>query len=87
MEFGEVMEDGYVMTTKVLGSARKALKAQKRKRECQQLDHLRDVAVIQLDETIVTVYRADKKRLRRLRSGHIFSQHELHRKTVDHGSI
>lgn len=71
MEFGEGVDDGYVMTAKVMRAARKALSIQRRRKEIQQLDHLRDVAVIDVDNTILTVYRADKKRIRRLKAGHI----------------
>ncbi len=82
MEFGEVVDDGYVMSLKVLGPARKALQAQKRVRESQQLDHLRNITVIDMDNTLVTVYRADKTRLRRLRRGHILTQSEKQRRTL-----
>lgn len=71
MEFGEGVDDGYLMTAKVMRSACKALSIQRRRKDIQKLDHLRDVAVIDVDDTILTVYRADKKRIRRLRAGHI----------------
>ena len=82
MEFGELVDDGFVRSSKVLGPARKALQAQKRVRESQQLDHLRNVAVIDMDNTLVTVYRADKTRLRRLRRGHILTQCEKQGRTL-----
>ena len=69
MEFGESVDDGYVMTRKVLQSAQTELHMQNRKRQIQLLDHLKGIAVIEAGHQIITAYRADKKRIRRLRKG------------------
>jgi hypothetical protein len=69
VEFGEGVDDGYVMTKKAIAKARKALKAEFRSGDIQKLDHLRNVAVIDLEATVLTVYRADRKRIGRLRKG------------------
>ena len=78
MEFGESVDDGFVMTKKVLGTARRELKAQQRAKEGQQLDHLYNIVVINLNDVILTAYRADKKRLRRLRIGHVLTDQKPH---------
>jgi len=71
LEFGDVVDDGYVMTAKALKDARQQLRKEKRKQDLQQLDRLHNVAVIEEGGVIVTAFRADKKRIRRLREGHV----------------
>lgn len=70
-EFGEWVEDGVVMTQRALKTARAALRAQGRRDALQALDHLRNVTLIEQQGVLVTAFRADRKRLRRLRAGHI----------------
>jgi hypothetical protein len=71
LAFGEAVEDGYVMTQSALEEARHTLRQAGRKRELQSLDHLRDVVVIEENGVLITAYRADKKRCRRLLAGHV----------------
>ena len=75
MEFGELGDDGFMMSDKALSDAREALKHQNRRKEQQRLDHLRDVVVVEEGNTIVTTYRCDKKRRARLRSGPVKTLH------------
>ncbi len=75
LDFGEQVEDGFLMSDKAIADARKVLKTQNRNKEQQRLDHLRDVVVVEENNTIVTTYRADKKRRGRLRAGHIATVH------------
>lgn len=63
MRFGEQVDDGYVLTERALEIARRDLK-----QILQRLDHLAGVAVIEQGGTLVTTYRADARRIRRLRS-------------------
>ena len=70
-EFGEWVEDGFVMTARAMKDARAQLKAQGRFDDLQRLDHLRNVALVESSGTLVTVFRADAKRVRRLRAGHV----------------
>ncbi len=71
MEFGELVDDGYLMSDKAIARAREALKHNGCDKEMQRLDHLAGIVVVEEGNTIVTAYRADKKRMRRLRSGRI----------------
>ena len=78
MEFGELVEDGYLMSTKAQNKARKALKKQGGSEVCkalQRLDHLRNVMVVEEGGLMITTYRADKKRIYRLRSGRVKTLH------------
>jgi hypothetical protein len=67
--FGERVEDGYLMTNQSINQAQHALK-----QLIQRLDHLKGAALIEEGNTVVTCYRADKKRIRRLRAGHVETQ-------------
>ena len=64
--FGEEVEDGFVLTGQAINEARHTLK-----KMLQRLDHLAGSTLIENGGTIITTYRADKKRIRRLRAGHI----------------
>jgi len=64
--FGEQAEDGYLMTGQAIGDARHCLKQM-----IQRLGHIQGSALIEQSGTVVTTYRADKKRIRRLRAGHV----------------
>lgn len=64
--FGEEVEDGWLMTGQATSDARHRLK-----QLIQRLDHLSGSALIEEGGTIVTTYRADKKRVRRLKAGHL----------------
>ena len=62
VEYGEDVEDGFVMTNKAIKNRKEKIA-----REMQQLEKLRGVAVIESQGVIVTTYRADKRRIKRLR--------------------
>ena len=64
--FGEQVEDGYLMTNQAIQDAQLSLKA-----ALQRLDHLKGATLIEADGAVVTVYRADRKRVKRLQSGHV----------------
>ena len=63
IQYGEIVDEGYILTSKAIEQRKVALK-----RELQRLERLRNVTVIESDGTIVTVYRTDKRNVRRLRS-------------------
>jgi len=78
MEFGEWVADGFLMSEKARNKARETLKKQggsAMHKALQRLDHLRNVVVIEEAGTMITIYRADKKRINRLRSGHVKTLH------------
>jgi len=54
------------MTGQAIGDAGHCLK-----KMIQRLDHIQGSALIEQGGTVVTTYRADKKRIRRLRAGHV----------------
>ena len=58
---GEPVEDGFVMTNRAID-----LQIQKIRSEVTRIERLRGVALIECADTVITVYRADKKRVRRL---------------------
>lgn len=60
--YGERVAEGAVMTGKALDRAQHDLK-----RKLQRLDHLKGLAVIHKEDRLITAYRADKRRMRRLR--------------------
>lgn len=64
--FGEEVEDGFVLTGQSVNEARHSLK-----KMLQRLDHLAGSTLIEGGGTVITTYRADKKRIRRLRAGHV----------------
>ena len=64
MRYGEAVDDGFVLSDRALAIARRDIK-----RILQRLDHLAGIAVIEGAGTLITTYRADSKRLRRLRAG------------------
>jgi hypothetical protein len=66
MAHGERVDDGYLMSGKAVAARECALR-----RELQRIGRLRGVAVITADTTMVTVYRASKQRVRRLRRGSV----------------
>lgn len=68
--FGQMVDDGYVMTNKALEARKKALL-----KELQRLERLRGMAVIELDSVTVTAFRADKGRIKRLQRGVPRSMH------------
>jgi hypothetical protein len=61
---GETVEDGFLMTNRAIEQQIQALR-----REIVRIERLRGVAVIEGGTRIITVYRADKKRVRRLLAG------------------
>ena len=63
MRYGESVDEGFVLSDRALALARRDIK-----RILQRLDHLAGVAVIEQDGTLVTTYRADSRRVRRLRA-------------------
>lgn len=71
LEYGEWVEDGCLLSERALASATRRLQIQQRRDLLQRLDHLRNVAVILAGDTVVTVYRADSRRVRRLRAGRV----------------
>jgi hypothetical protein len=71
LEFGESVDDGFVMTQSALKQAAKILQQQKRRQDIQRLGHLSNVVVILEGGVMATTYRADKKRIQRLRAGHV----------------
>jgi hypothetical protein len=61
--FGEQVPDGYLISDKAIEQCKHTLRAQ-----IQQLERLRGLAIIEISQRVITVYRADKKRIKRLRS-------------------
>jgi len=61
---GESVEDGVLMTNRAID-----LQVQALRREMIRLERLRGIALIECDNKIITVYRADKKRMHRLLCG------------------
>lgn len=61
---GETVEDGFLMTNRAID-----LQVQALRRQIARMERLRGVAVIEDGNTIITVYRADRKRVRRLLAG------------------
>jgi len=62
VEHGEDVGDGFLMTDKAINNRKECLT-----REMQRLEKLRGVAVIEDQGVIVTAYRADKRRIKKLR--------------------
>lgn len=58
---GDSVDDGYVMTRKAVSRRISELK-----KEIVRLQKLKDVAVIEDTGTVVTMYRADGRRMRKL---------------------
>lgn len=71
LEFGEAVDDGFLMTQCAASDALQELRQQSRKKDIQHIGRLANVAVIVEKGVVVTAYRADKKRIRRLRAGHV----------------
>lgn len=71
MVWGEDVEDGFVLSDRALKRARKELGKAGEKAALQRLERIRGMTLIEQDNTLVTLYRADRKRLRRLRRGHV----------------
>jgi len=71
LTYGEWVEDGCLLSGRAIHNARRALRHQGERGALQRMDHLRNVTVILEGNTVVTVYRADARRLRRLRAGHV----------------
>ena len=71
MEFGEPVDDGYLMTECAIKDAQQQLRQQGRKKALQQLSRLHNVAIIEEGGVVLTAFLADKKRIRRLRAGHV----------------
>lgn len=61
---GEPVKDGYVMSREMIEARKSELTA-----EMKRLERLNGVVVIDQEGYIVTMYRADKRRLRTLRGG------------------
>lgn len=60
---GEAVNDGYIMTDHAIAHHLQALH-----QEMSRIERLRGVALIEANEAVVTIYHADKARIRRLRS-------------------
>jgi len=58
---GEEFSDGYLMSNRAISERVASLKG-----EIQRLERLKGVTLIEEDNTLVTVYRADRKRCRRI---------------------
>lgn len=58
---GEEFQDGYLMSTRAVSERIGRLKA-----EIQRLERLRGIVLIEQEDTFVTVYRADRKRCKRI---------------------
>jgi len=71
LTFGEWVADGCLLTEKAVSNARRTLRQLGNRDALQRVDHLRNVTVIVQGNTVVTVYRADARRVRRLRAGRI----------------
>lgn len=63
---GEAVADGFLMSNKAIDTRKRLLM-----REIECLERLRGVALIESTSCVVTIYRTDKKRTRRLRHGAI----------------
>lgn len=61
---GESVDDGFLMTNRAID-----LRVQALRREITRIEKLRGVAVIESADKVITVYRADRKRVRRLIAG------------------
>jgi hypothetical protein len=64
--FGEPVADGYLMSDKAIEHRKHELQ-----RQLQQLERLRGLALIEASDCVVTIYRADNNRVKRLRAGPI----------------
>lgn len=64
--FGEPVADGYLMSDKAIEHRKHELRKQ-----LQQLERLRGLALIEASDCVVTIYRADNNRAKRLRAGSI----------------
>ncbi len=71
LDFADTIDEGYLMSDKSIDKACRTLKKEHRCKELQCLDHLRNVALIEESGKIITIYRADKRRIRRLKQGYI----------------
>jgi uncharacterized lipoprotein YmbA len=65
LNYGEMVADGYVVSQVAIERARAELKS-----KLSRLERLKNVAVVEDLGEVITVYRADKKRLRKLRNRH-----------------
>jgi hypothetical protein len=74
MAWGEDVEDGLVMSDRALKHARYELARRGAKAALQRLDHIRGMTLIEQDRTFLTLFRADRKRLQRLREGHVVAK-------------
>lgn len=78
-EAGEEFGDGYLMSARAVSKRVGQLKA-----EIQRLERLRGIVLIEQDDTLVTAYRADRKRCKRILK-HGISQQNGH-KEVNNGN-
>jgi len=67
--FGEEVEEGYLMTDRKLDECIAGLKS-----EIQRLERLRGLVLIEQGDTLVTLYRSDRRRQRRLLGGAVRPQ-------------
>ena len=67
LAYGEMVEEGFVMSDKARRRAIDELRKSGDRRAIQKLDHLRNVAVIEQDGQLITVYRTDARHLRVMR--------------------
>ncbi|MFT5482659.1 MAG: hypothetical protein ACI9GW_001310 [Halieaceae bacterium] len=66
MKYGEVVEDGYLMTERAISVAREELTANKCYSALQRIESLRHVVVVEIMNTIITTYRVKTVRKGRL---------------------
>jgi len=62
--YGEAFDDGFLMSNRSIDEHIKELKS-----EIQHLERLKDTVLIEQDNTIVTIYRSDRRRQRRILRG------------------
>jgi len=67
---GEEFSEGYLLSKRAIGEKVAELKG-----EIQRLERLRDVVLIEQDDTFVTVYRANHRRCRRILNGGATRRH------------
>ncbi|MEH6626580.1 MAG: hypothetical protein V7739_09050 [Motiliproteus sp.] len=80
LNYGEEVDEGFVMSRNAIKQARKDLAKLGDHQTIQRLDHIKDLAVIEQNGSLVTIYRADSKRIGLLRKGKRLS----YSKTVIH---
>jgi hypothetical protein len=73
LEYGEEVENGFLMTKKAFQNASKILSEKNLKQDIQVLEKLKGWVLIVEDLTLITVYKASRRRVKRLKDGYIFT--------------